>query len=332
MLGSSGKGLDLLDTPVRLTWDFPAVVSGNRVTGQAGVRLSAVAERVADGGVFIVTLQGRPLLHPALGDVLGVLAGGCQVLITCHGGSEELVRFAQLPRAGYQLLLDVSGFVDVDRGVDTDRLRAVVHELREQGCEPVFSLTPLRKNLCYIPDLLRFCSEYQVPKFRLPNAHIGDSFHAYSAADLPRWQDLDNFRECWLEFMKEPCRLPAMEIHDLFLWEIMTPDEHESGGQAQNRSEYGGCQAGNSLGHIDLQGVVHPCAAWPQPLGQLPGQSLADIWAGRERLAVREHIAGTPDGCRDCSDLDSCFGGCRGLAFHLNRAGGERDLMCSGPR
>jgi len=296
------------------------------VTGQAGVRLSAVAERVADGGVFFVTLQGRPLLHPALGDVLGGLVVGCQVLITCHGGSEELVRFAQLPRAGYQLLLDVSGFIDAEQGVNTDRLLAVVHELRQQACEPVLSLTPLRQNLCYIPDLLRFCSEYRIPEFRLPNAHIGDSFHAYSAADLPRWQDLDNFRECWLEFMKDPCRLPAMEIHDLFLWEIMTP------GQEKTRSEYGGCQAGNSLGHIDHLGVVHPCAAWPQPLGQLPGQSLADIWAGRERLAVREHIAGTPDGCRDCSDLDICFGGCRGLAFHLNRSGGERDLMCSGPR
>jgi radical SAM protein with 4Fe4S-binding SPASM domain len=103
-------------------------------------------------------------------------------------------------------------------------------------------------------------------------------------------------------------------------------------GQQQNRSEYGGCQAGNSLGHVDTQGVVHPCAAWPQPLGQLPDQTLEDVWAGAQRLAVREHISRTPEGCHDCTDLGLCFGGCRGLAFHLNRSKGERDLMCSGSR
>ncbi len=320
-------GLDLLDTPVRLTWDFP-----DDAIGQTGACLPAIADRVAAGGVFFVTLQGRPLLHPATEEVLGVFDGGCQLLITCHGHSDELARLAQLPQAGYQLLLDAAGFIDSNQGVDTRRLLSVVHALHLLECKPVIILTPLRDNLFYIPDLLRFCSDHQVAKFKLSNAHIGDSFHDYSAADLPRWQDLDLFRKSWLEFTKESCQLPTMEIHDLFLWEIMMSGQKTAGGQEQNRSEYGGCQAGNSLGHIDCQGVVHPCAAWPQPLGKLPDQSLADIWAGYERLAVREQIAGTPGGCHGCSDIDICFGGCRGLALHLNRSGGERDLMCSGPR
>jgi GeoRSP system SPASM domain protein len=319
-------GLDLLDTPVRLTWDFPAIVSGAKATGQTGVSLPAIANTIVDGGVFFVTLQNSPLLHPAVGEVLNILAGGCQLLITCHGSTGELTRLAQLPQAGYQLLLDTSGFIDVKHKLDRDNLLTVVQTLRQLEYEPVLSLTPLQNNLCNINDLLSFCSEHQISKFKLPNAHIGDSVHSYSTDDLPRWQDLDNFRKIWLEFVKEPCKLPAMEIHDLFLWEIMTP------GQQQNRSEYGGCQAGNSLGHVDGLGVVHPCAAWPQPLGLMPDQSLDDIWAGQERLAVREHIAQTPGGCLGCSDLNICFGGCRGLAFHLNRSEKERDLMCSGPR
>lgn len=314
-------GLDLLDTPIRLTWDFP-----DDETGQMDTCLPAIAGRVADGGVFFVTLQGSPLLHPAVDEVLNILDGNCRILISCCGSSDELECLAQLPQTGYQLLLDTAGFIDVNQRVDTGRLLDVVRILRQRGCEPVLTLMPLRNNLCNIPCLLRFCSEHQITKFKLPNAHIGDSVHDYSTADLCRWQDLDHFRKIWLEFTKESCQLPIMEIHDLFLWEIMTP------GQQQNRSEYGGCQAGNSLSHVDCQGVVHPCAAWPQPLGKLPDQSLADIWAGRERLAVREHIAKTPEGCHDCSDLGICFGGCRGLAFHLNRSGDERDLMCSGPR
>ncbi len=314
-------GLDLLDTPVRLTWDFSA-----DATGQTDLCLPAIANCIADGGVFFVTLQGSPLLHAAAEEVLEILGGGCQLLISCRGTSDELERLTQLPRAVGQILLDVSGFIDVHCGVDKGRLKSVVQSFRQLAYEPALALTPLRNNLCNIPELLRFCSVHDIAKLKLPNAHIGDSFQAYSTVDLPRWQDLDHFRNIWLDFMKNPCQMPTLEIHDLFLWEIMTP------GQQQSRGEYGGCQAGNSLSHVDSQGVVHPCAAWPQPLGKLPDQSLEDIWAASERMGVREHIAKVADGCHGCTDLNICFGGCRGLAFHLNRSEGERDLMCSGPR
>ena len=314
-------GLDLLDTPVRLTWDFP-----DAAAGQTDCRLPAIAGRIADGGVFFVTLQGKPLLHPAAEEVLAILGGCCQLMITCRGNPDEVASLCRLPLAGWQILLDVSEFIDVAHGLDAPRLLATVVSLRKLACEPAFALTPLRNNLSYLPDLLRFCSEQQIAKLKLPNAHIGDSFHDYSTVELPRWQDLDKFREVWLAFMKSPCRLPALEIHDLFLWEIMTP------GQQQNRGEYGGCQAGNSLCHVDCRGQVHPCAAWPLALGNLPDQSLEEIWSGRERLALRQQIARVPAGCHGCRDHAICFGGCRGLAVHLNSSEGERDLMCPGPR
>lgn len=313
-------GLDLLDTPVRLTWDFPAAAPG-----PAAADLPAIAGRIVDGGVFFVTLQGHPLLHSALAEVLALLAG-CQLQVVCRGGAEDVARLAQLPSPRAQLLLDAAAFVDPRQGVAKGRLLSAVAALREAGYDPHLILTPLRNNLCNIVDLVRFCSEHKLAKFKLPNAHIGDSFHDYPAADLPRWPDLARFRESWRTFAKDACQLPAMEIHDLFLWEIMTP------GLQQNRAEYGGCQAANSLGHVDEQGIVHPCAAWPQPLGKLPDQSLDEVWAAPARLAVRAAIDQTPQGCHGCTALGICFGGCRGLARHLNRAGGERDIMCPGPR
>ena len=314
-------GIDLLDTPVRLTWDFP-----DAATGQDGPRLPAIADAVLEAGVFFTTLQGRPLLHPAIGEVLAILGGRCQLLLTCCGSQNELSRLAQLSPSGVQILLNVSAFVCDEEKIDSSRLLKVVKVLREIGYEPHLALTPLRKNLNNIPALLRFCAEQNIPRFKLPNAHIGDSFHDYSTDELPRWQDLEAFRKTWQLFVANEPPLPQMEIHDLFLWEIMTP------GQQQNRAEYGGCQAGNSLSHVDCHGVVHPCAAWPQPLGRLPDQSLEAVWNGAERLAVREAIAQSPDGCHECTALDICFGGCRGLARNLNRSAGERDLMCSGPR
>ena len=310
---------ELLETPVRLTWELPEADSTH------GSDLAAIAERIADGGVFYVTLLGRPLCHPRLGDVLSRLAN-CQQLISCGGDPEELSALAALPPGQRRVLLDLSGFISAEGRIAAPQITKAITRLRELGSEPLPSLVPVRQNLRLLPDLLRLCSEQGVTGFKLPNAHIGDSFHRCSAEDLPRWQDLDDFRALWAGSTPPGLPLPALEIHDLFLWEIMTPD------QQQNRSEYGGCQAADSLGHVDRQGRVHPCAAWPQPLGRLPGQSLEAIWAGPERMAVRQHVASPPAGCTGCRDLALCFGGCRGLAYHFNRAAGERDLMCPGPR
>jgi len=308
-----------LETPVRLTWEFPDAHPSH------GVDLPAIAGCIAEGGVFYVTLLGRPLCHPRLVDVLDRL-GYCQQLITCGGGPEELSALAALPAGSRRVLLDLSGFITDDGQIAAPGITEAITRLREAGSEPLPSLVPLRKNLRLIPDLLRLCGEQGLTGFKLPNAHIGDSFHRYSDEDLPRWQDLEAFRALWADRVSVGLRLPALEIHDLFLWEIMTPE------QQQNRSEYGGCQAADSLGHVDHQGVVHPCAAWPQPLGRLPEQSLETIWAGPERMAVRQHVARPPAGCAGCRDAGLCFGGCRGLAFHFNHAAGERDLMCPGPR
>lgn len=309
--------IDLLDAPVRLTWELP----------EGGPQdLNGVAGAIADAGVFYVTLQGRPLLRPDLDGILACLAGGgCQVLLECGGSAAELTRLAGRPLSVSRILLDANSFVARD-GIDSPGLLGALGALRRCGHDPTLMLTPLRTNLSYIPDLLSFCRANKVPGFKLSNASIGASFQGYAPEDLPRPEDLVAFCRLWATLPADDGSGPQLEIHDLFLWEIMTP------GLQQSRSEYGGCQAANSLGHVDAGGVVHPCAAWPEPLGRLPGQALEEIWAGAARMAVRAHIAGLPSGCRGCADAATCLGGCRGLAHHLNREQGERDLMCPGPR
>ena len=311
--------MDLLDTPIRLTWDCPGAVPGRDHD------LSAIARQIDQAGVFYVTLYGCPLETPQLLDVLSCLEN-TQTWLRCSGETSELSAMATLPGPSVQILLDLLGFINPGEGIDKQRLTEVLSSLNEYGAKVTPYLTPLRSNLHLLPDLIRYCSQANVSGFKLPNAHIGDSFHGYSADDLPRWQDLEVFRRIWSDFAEENIPMPTLEIHDLFLWEIMTP------GEQQNRSEYGGCQAANSLGHIDAQGVVHPCAAWPHPLGRLPDQTLEEVWSSPERLKVRGHIASTPPGCLQCQALEGCMGGCRGLAQLLNQASGERDLMCSGPR
>ena len=311
--------LSRLDTPVRLTWDFPLEHRANREV------LREIARQVSSAGVFFVSLQQRPLRYRFLNDIVSELFGA-QISLECGADHDEMIMVQKVSGKYQRVLLDLSGFILPDNSIDASRFAEVVKSFDNLGIEPLPFLTPLRTNLELLPDLIRLCSQHHLTGFKLPNAHIGENFKEYSPAELPRAKDLVRFRTLWHDFLNQSPTLPEMEIHDLFLWEIMTP------GQQKSRSEYGGCQAANSLAHVDHRGIVHPCAAWPEPLGQLPQQSLEEIWAGPRRQSLCDHIAKTPDGCIGCTDLNTCFGGCRGLGFHLNRQNGERDLMCFGPR
>ncbi|TLM67232.1 MAG: SPASM domain-containing protein [Deltaproteobacteria bacterium] len=314
-------GLDLLDTPVRLTWDLhgPGAAAGDAV-------LTAMADRIAAAGVFYVTLDQRPLVHPAVAAIVARLAtGGCAVTVTCSGSEAELAALARLPAPLPAVQLDAGAFL-ADGLVDRPRLKQLLERLRGCGIEAALFLLPRKSNLHVIPSLLDFCRTAGVQRFKLPNARIGDTFESIPADDLPCWPDLAAFRELWARQAPEWPAALQLEIHDRFLWEIMTP------GAEQARSEYGGCQAANSLGHVDAAGTVYACAAWPEPFGSLATTDLDVIWQSPRRLAVRARVAETPSGCLGCRDYAVCFGGCRGLGELLNSAGGGRDPMCRAPR
>lgn len=313
--------LDLLDTPVRLTWDLHG--PGAALADDA---MRTIADRIAAGGVFYVTLEERPLAHPAIAGLIeGLAAGGCQVQVVCAGSVAELTALERLPAPLPAVQLEVAAFL-AGGALDVARLRKALARLRRTGVEPSLRLTPLKANLHMIPRLLAFCREAGIGRFKLPNARIGDTFQAISPAELPDWSDLEAFRSLWSGQAPELPVTLQLDIHDRFLWEIMTP------GVDQARSEYGGCQAANSLGHVDAVGTVHACAAWPEALGSLGSAELEQIWQSPRRYAIRERISRAPAGCAGCSDYPLCLGGCRGVGELLNQSAGGRDRMCREPR
>lgn len=314
-------GLDLLDLPVRLTWDLHG--SGQPLHD---ADMLAVAGRIAAGGVFFVTLERQPLAHAAIIKILEVLqAGGCQVRAVCSGTEQELTALEKLPGVLPSVQLDAAAFLSA--GVlDETQLRETFIHLRQAGIEPSLSMVPTKSNLPVIPRILKLCLMLEAQCFKLPNARIGDTFPSVAPAELPRWPDLDDFRVIWARHDPELSGQLHLEIHDRFLWEIMTP------GTDQARGEYGGCQAANSLGHVDAVGTVYACAAWPEPLGSLSSLDLETIWQAPQRFAVRERIEQTPVGCLGCRDYPLCLGGCRGLSTLLGQNGAGRDLMCREPR
>ncbi len=97
-------------------------------------------------------------------------------------------------------------------------------------------------------------------------------------------------------------------VHDLFLHEALDLP-------GLGRTEYAGCQAGDSIAFIAADGTVYPCATLPFPLGNVKDESLKDIWAGEARRKLRAEITELPKTCVACELSARCIGACRGLSF-----------------
>lgn len=310
--------IDLLDTPLRISWELHQADQP-----MPAALVDIVLQRLADAGVFFVTLEGQPLLHPQIPHILRQLAsGGCQALVVCNGDPAELAAL-EAPLVLPALFIDIAPWI-VGGVLQRQPLVATVEQIRSKGFEPGLLMVPNSANICLIPDVLELCRELGIGRIKLPNTPHGGSLA--EAGALPGPADLDRLAEVLQTRPLEPSTAVSLEIHDLFLWELLHP---ALGGE---RGEYGGCQAANSIGHIDAIGRLHPCSSWPQELGSLTEQSIEDLWASPMRLAIRDEIAASPKGCQGCGDLPVCFGGCRGLARSLNTAAGGRDLLCRGPR
>ena len=312
--------LDQLDTPLRISWDFHGKTEAMPLE-----LVDCVVERLLEAGVFFVTLERQPLLHPRITKVLDRLFdGGCQSLVVCNGSDGELaVLDSSLPLGG--LFLDVSLWVE--RGVLLRQpLESAVAAVRSKGLEPNFYLVPNKANILLIPELFDFCQGLGIGRIKLPNTPYDGSLTAEATGLLPGPDDLDRLAELLQRKPLSSSFKVGLDVHDLFLWELLQP------ALGAQRGEYGGCQAGNSLGHVDFRGQLHPCSSWPQPLGLLTQQSIEALWASPLRHRIRAEITARPQGCLGCGDYPLCFGGCRGLARSLNKPAGERDLLCRGPR
>ena len=311
--------IDLLDTPIRISWDL----NGDDFSMEAAL-FDTVLSRVVTAQPFFVTLEQTPLLHPKIEEVLDRLhAASVQLYLTCDGSTAELQRLSELSPEQFSLILRVEPFI-TSQGIDTVRLSSVIDAVRDHSCEPAISLIPQKSNVEYLLQLISFCHENKVGRFKLPNVRIDDSFLRVGKGELLTSEDVEKLRQNFLASGSDWSGI-SPEIHDLFLWEVLAPDRMES------RSEYGGCQAGNSLAHIKADGTVLPCLSWPVVIGDLSLESFADIWQSSGRHAIRKKIEKQPAGCVDCNDFQICFGGCRGLAETVGSTGG-RDPMCGGPR
>jgi GeoRSP system SPASM domain protein len=311
--------LDTLDAPLRITWEI--CPPGRTILNEP--ELLQVAERLLEAGVFFLLLENQPLLHPALPAILKQLAaGGCQVSLVLGDHPDELAQLQKLDRR-YPLFVDASCWMERPEGLPG--LEAYFTKLTSAGETPSLLWVPTSGQLQNLYPLFALCERLSIPRFKLPNHKITVNSGSVVTAGLLRPEDLEMLRRM---LNQQPLKTAktALEVHDLFLWELIFP---KGGGE---RSEYGGCQAGNSLGHIAVNADVWPCSSWPQVIGNLLSQDLHSIWESAARSDLRAEIATEPAACDGCSDYPICFGGCRGLSRTCHAGDIRPDLLCSGPR
>ena len=311
--------LDNLDAPLRITWDLCTV-------GQAALsdaELLLIAERLLDAGIFYLLLDERPLLHPGLPAVLNHLSDeGCQVSLVLGDDPDELHQLETLKQP-CPLFVDAGYWLEKPAGIQG--LESFIQRLTADGHKPSLLWVPVAGQLHNLYPLVELCERQSVPRFKLPNHKITVNSGAIETARLLQSNDLATLAKL---LTQQPLKTAetALEVHDLFLWELIFP---QGGGE---RSEYGGCQAGNSLGHIAVNGDVWPCSSWPQAMGNLLQTDLLSVWDSAMRHQVRSEVASIPVDCAGCGDYPICFGGCRGLARTCRQDDARRDLLCTGPR
>ncbi|WP_020676116.1 SPASM domain-containing protein [Geopsychrobacter electrodiphilus] len=311
--------LDLLDAPLRITWDL-CPVDQKPLSGRDALQ---VADRLLEAGIFYLLLDERPLLHPDLPEILRrMTAEGCQVSLVLGDSAAEWEALLAL-KGNFTLFVDAGCWLSRENGLS--RLEEVFACLAAKGLKAALLWVPEAGHLPFLYPLFELCARHQITRFKLPNHKIGVNPDPSKTARILQSADLCVLEQMLLEHPLATANI-SLEVHDLFLWELLFPN---GGGE---RSEYGGCQAGNSLGHVSGNGDLWPCSSWPQALGSLLQQDLMVLWDSPLRFQVRAEVDAEPSDCKGCRDYTICFGGCRGLARSCRKNGDRRDLLCIGPR
>lgn len=153
------------------------------------------------------------------------------------------------------------------------------------------------QNWPQIPEVIRFCSQKGFKRLVFPMQRL---YKGEVPFHIPA-QGLKVISDSLATFQPDPCL--KITVHDPFVWRAIFPRKPFPEGR---------CQAANTMLSIDQDGVVYPCPVMPVPLGNLNEMTLKEIAKGELKKAVRSRLLSLPVECAECTDAESCKGGCRG--------------------
>jgi radical SAM protein with 4Fe4S-binding SPASM domain len=253
-----------------------------------------VLDQLAAVQVFSVIISGGEIfLRPDLLEIVSHARSlGIFVQLKSHGGAIDAHVASELERLGvtsvaisyYSVDPKIHDTITRRPGSHTQTLSAI-ETLARSSVHVLVSCSVMESNSAGVQDV-----ERQMTKLGVSVSFDGLIRVAQSgdAAPLDTSLDLDGLVDLSLiqDGGKEAC-LPNESLSD---WNSKK-----------------NCTAGHMSLYIDPEGVVTPCVAWPESLGDLKEESFKDIWLRSPRLkqiqSMRQVERST---CQSCAIKDSC--------------------------
>ncbi|HBA73122.1 MAG: GeoRSP system SPASM domain protein [Geobacteraceae bacterium GWC2_55_20] len=292
-----------LATPITIYWDLPADSPDDGL-------LQRICSDISDCRPLMLQMyHDAGSLQP--GDALSLVLEqfrGSRIAVTL---TVPAVAFESAPQCcpeGMQLKeLLVSG----NR---LEGLAEAIHNANSySGIMPGVSFSVTRENWRQLPELVQLCRNEGIGRLVLP------------------MQRLYNIETPFMITAAEQHQLAAalsdaggvgdlnLTIHDPFLWRAFNPGIP---------FPQAGCQAANTMIAIAPDGGVYPCPTLPVRLGNIGQRSLKEIICSAEKKEFRRRLLTAPAGCRDCSEVSVCRGGCRGRGLVLEGSLDGIDPVC----
>jgi radical SAM protein with 4Fe4S-binding SPASM domain len=261
--------------------------------------LKLLEELAAENFLLLLITGGEPFTRPDIWELLETASlkeFAFRILTNGTGlEREDIERIAELAPLGVDLSIygqrrvhdDITGVPGAFRATcRTGRL------LTQSGVRVTVKMPLMRKNL----------AEYRYVK------EVADSWGAGLVTDASIF--------CRLDGSRASLKMQASEEQ---LIEFLVRRAQESGPyrpatNVQNvEPETPMCSAGRSSIYVASNGEVRPCTVWPETLGNLESQSLAEVMASAELERVRDLTVGDLKECGECRLARWCVR-CPGLA------------------
>ncbi len=203
---------------------------------------------------------------------------------------------------------------DAIRGVGMfDRAIRAIKLLKQAKFQVTVMFTAMKKNIDDLPGLVVLLNELGVDRLamgRFIPTGLGEEFReqALSPTDTERLFALLTKLESRMKF-ELSCKDP--------LWAI----------KKDKGMMFSGCSVGNFILDVMTDGTVLPCRRLPIPVGNIQHQRLVDIWLFSP-LMKKLRDRGNIKECAACPYINTCGGGCRGVAWGLQDDVLARDPQC----
>ncbi len=266
-----------------------------------------VIDQAASLGVFSLLISGGEIFLRK--DLLELIAyarsRGLFIHLKSHGGFIDEAVASRLAELGVTSVW--LSYYSTDPAIHDaitrregshQKTRAALSHLAKAGLVTVASCAVMQRNVHDWKNVVAECESLGVIcslDGELRAAHSGAEFPKQLGISLPQAVDLKRFQ---LELFPSECTVPLA---------------------SNDWGEGKSCVAGHLALYVSPEGLVTPCIAWPEPLGDLSrGDRLADLWRGlpspharRDLSKIKQSSRNDRELCTTCevrADCDFCAG------------------------